>query len=273
MRFVGQSTKALTPAALNMDTPMTAYLDIDGIPIRYRVAGVGKPVLLLHGWGASIDSMGLIFDDLATQYSVCAFDFPGHGKSGLPPTAWGVSDYAALVLRLMDTLSLQRPHIIGHSHGGRVTIKLAVLHPERVDKIILVNSAGVRPPRPLKYYVRVLLAKIGTCLAKYCGTYGEQARSLIYAAVASRDYANAGPLRQTLVKIVQEDLTPILPQIQASTLLIWGEDDRDTPVSLARVMRDLIPHAELIILKHAGHFSYIDQYGKFRLMVRRFLRQ
>jgi pimeloyl-ACP methyl ester carboxylesterase len=75
------------------------------------------------------------------------------------------------------------------------------------------------------------------------------------------------------VKLVNEDLTPVLPHITAPTLLIWGEDDTETPVSCAMVMQKLIPHAELVVLKNAGHFSYLDQYGKFRLLVRKFLRQ
>lgn len=251
----------------------SAYLNIDGVNIRYQTAGMGEPVLLLHGWGCSIESLGVVFDDLAAHYAVFALDFPGHGESGLPPQAWGVSDYAESVLHLMDALHLQRPHIIAHSHGGRVTIKLASSHPDRVGRLILVNSAGVRSPRPPTYYVRVLLARLGQVLARHGGRWGKNVRDRIYRAVASSDYANAGPLRDTFVKIVNEDLTPLLPHVKAPTLLIWGEDDTDTPLSSAMVMQRLIPNAELVTLKHAGHFAYLDQYGKFRLMVRRFLRE
>jgi pimeloyl-ACP methyl ester carboxylesterase len=253
----------LTPAS---------YLNIDGINIRYKMAGMGEQVLLLHGWGGSLESMGVVFDDLATQYTVLALDFPGHGESGLPPTAWGVSDYAESVLHLMNILNLQRPHILAHSHGGRVTLKLASTYPDRVGKLILVDSAGVRPPRPLTYYGRVLLARLGKALARYGGRWGHTVRDRIYGAVASSDYANAGPLRETFVKLVREDLTPLLPGVKAPTLLVWGADDKDTPVSCARVMERLIPDARLVILQNAGHFSYLDQYGKFRLIVNRFLR-
>jgi pimeloyl-ACP methyl ester carboxylesterase len=249
-----------------------AYLDVDGIKIRCKTAGVGEQLLLLHGWGGSIDSMGLVFDDFARSYAVCALDLPGHGESGLPPTAWGVSDYATMVLRVMDVLGLRCPHIMAHSFGGWVTLKLAIAHPDRVGKLVLANSSGVRPPRPLKYYVRVLLAKIGKYLARHCGSWGESVRQRLYRAVASRDYAAAGPLRETFVKIVSEDITPMLPYVKSPTLLLWGADDKDTPVSSARVMERLIPNARLVILKNAGHFSYLDQYGQFRLFASRFLR-
>jgi pimeloyl-ACP methyl ester carboxylesterase len=250
----------------------SSYLNIDGIKIRYQTAGAGEQVVLLHGWGGSLESLGMVFADLATQYAVFAPDFPGHGESGLPPTAWGVSDYAESVLHLMNALDLQRPHILAHSHGGRVTLKLATAYPDRVGKLILVDSAGVRPPRPLAYYGRVLLAKLGKALARYGGRWGNTVRGRIYRAVASSDYTTAGPLRDTFVKLVREDLTPLLPGVKAPTLLIWGADDQDTPVSCARVMERLIPNAQLVILQNAGHFSYLDQYGRFRLIVSRFLR-
>ncbi len=250
-----------------------AYLEVDGIKLRYKLAGSGAPILLLHGWGGSIESMGLLFDDLARDHTVVAFDFPGHGESSLPPKAWGVAEYAESVRGVMDALQVHRPHIIAHSHGGRVTIKLATVHPDRVGKLVLVDSAGVRPPRSWRYYVRVLLAKGGKALAKYCGRIGAMARERIYRAIASTDYANAGPLRDTFVKLVNDDLTPLLSQVASPTLLIWGADDTETPLSSAKVMERLIPQARLVVLQNAGHFSYLDQYGKFRLIVRQFLRE
>jgi pimeloyl-ACP methyl ester carboxylesterase len=250
-----------------------AYLEIDGIKLRYKRAGSGAPLLLLHGWGGSIDSMRLIFDDFASDYTVVALDFPGHGESSLPPHAWGAADYGHCVLRVMDALRLQRPHIIAHSHGGRVTIQLATVHPGRVGKLVLVNSAGIRPPRSWRYYGRVGLAKTGKYLAKYCGRIGAVARERMYRAVASTDYANAGPLRETFVTLVNEDLTPILHQISSPTLLVWGADDAETPLASAKIMERLIPQARLVVFQHAGHFAYLDQYGKFRLLVRQFLKE
>ena len=257
----------------SVNGPTTAYLDIDGLKIRYRSAGAGDPVLLLHGWRGSIESMTPVFDEFVKHYAVVALDFPGHGESELPPRAWNVTDFMVMVLRLMDALHLDRPHIIAHSHGGRVTIKLAATHPDRVRKIVLVDSAGIRSSRPCKYYVRVSLAKIGKFLAAFGGRWGERMRQRLYASVASQDYAAAGPLRETFVKLVNADLTSELPAIQAPTLLVWGENDADTPLASAKIMHQLIPGAELVVLQHAGHFSYLDQFGKFRLIVGKFLRQ
>jgi pimeloyl-ACP methyl ester carboxylesterase len=273
MRSTGQSTKESTHLTWSTNHPGTAFLDVNGLKVRYKVAGVGEQVLLLHGWGGSIESMGLVFDDFASHYAVLTLDFPGHGESELPSTAWGVSDYAELVLGVMDALHVQRPHIVAHSFGGRVTIKLAGSNPDRVGKIILVNSAGIRPPRSMRYYLRLILAKTGKYLARHGGRWGETIRARIYTAIASRDYLNAGPLRDSFTKIVNEDLTPILSHIKSPTLLIWGENDKEVPISSATVMKNRIPQAELVIFKNAGHFAYIDQYSKFRLIVRKFLRE
>ncbi|MCX5906132.1 MAG: alpha/beta hydrolase [Deltaproteobacteria bacterium] len=251
----------------------STYVEIAGIKIRYKVGGAGKQILLLHGWGGSIESFELFFDRLAKFYEVFVLDLPGHGKSGLPPKAWSVSDYSNFVRQVMDTLKLTSPHIIAHSFGGRVAIKLAAAYPERVGKLILANSAGIRTQRSPKYYLRVFLAKMGKYLAKSCGQPGKMIRDRIYQVIESRDYANAGPLRETFIRVVNEDLRSVLPDIKSPTLLIWGEEDKETPVSSGRLMKRLIPIASLSILKNAGHFSYIDQSGKFYLIAEKFLRE
>jgi len=250
---------------------MEAFLEARSVRIRYRTEGHGEPVLLLHGWGANLDSFRQVFDDLATTYQVTAIDFPGHGGSGLPPTPWSVSDFTELTLDIMNQLHLDRPSIIAHSFGGRVSIKLAAAQPHRLNRLILVDAAGVPTPRSLKFKLKVAFAKIAKAVAPFLGPLGTALKARVYAAVQSKDYAAAGPLRETFVKVIREDLTPYLPKIQSPTLLIWGENDHDTPVSSAETMNRLIPNSDLVVLKDAGHFSYIDQFSLFRLRVRKFL--
>ena len=256
----------------SVNDPGVSYVEIDGLRVRYQAAGAGKPLLLLHGWGGSLASMTPVFDEFVKHYRVVAIDFPGHGESALPLRAWDVDDFVTLVRRLMDALHLDRPHVIAHSHGGRVALKLAARWPDCVGKLVVVNSAGVPPPRTWRYYLRVTIARLGKGLARVGGAWGERLRQQLYRAVASSDYLAAGPLRGTFVNLVKEDLTPVLSTIQAPTLLVWGEHDTETPVACATIMARHIPHAELVVLQRAGHFSYLDQFGKFRLIVGRFLR-
>jgi pimeloyl-ACP methyl ester carboxylesterase len=247
-------------------------LQIDGLTVRYQVSGQGPEVLLLHGWGGAIESFTPVLDDLRRSYTVTAFDLPGFGKSSLPPSAWGSADYAQLTLKVMDRLKLDRPHLIGHSFGGQVSIYLAATAPDRVGKLVLVCSAGIRTPPALATRLKRSAAGLGKWLGAHGGWIGERLRAEVYRRVQSQDYANAGPLRATLVKVINEDLTPLLSLIKSPTLLVWGEHDRDVPLAAAQTMARLIPGAQLVVFENAGHFAYLDQFERFRLLAGRFLR-
>jgi pimeloyl-ACP methyl ester carboxylesterase len=266
-----QASTSLDDAAMN---PWHQdVLQIDGLSVRSQVGGQGPHVLLLHGWGGAIESFAPVLDDLHRSYTVAAFDLPGFVKSGLPPTTWGSADYARLTLRIMDRLKLDRPHLIGHSFGGQVSIQLAASAPERVGKLVLVCSAGIRTRPALAIRLKRTAARLGKRLAGHGGWIGEKLRAAIYRQVQSQDYAMAGPLRPTLVRVITEDLTPLLPLIQSKTLLVWGAQDRDVPLAAAQVMARLIPAAQLVVFENASHFAYLDQFDRFRLLVGRFLRE
>jgi pimeloyl-ACP methyl ester carboxylesterase len=234
--------------------------------------GDGPAVLLLHGWGGTIESWAPVYEALRRAHTVYAFDLPGFGASGLPLNPWGSADYAQLILKAMDHLKLDTPHLIGHSFGGQVTIRLASTHPERVGKLVLVASAGMRRRPKLTTRLKRAAARLGRCVATYGGKMGEPLRDAIYRRVQSQDYARAGAMRPTLVKVVNEDVSRLLPQIQSPTLLVWGERDPDVPLAAGRTMERLIPQAQLVVFENAGHFPYLDQFDRFRLVVGRFLR-
>ena len=247
------------------------FLTVGGIRIRYASRGSGRPLLLLHGWGASLDTFDAMTADLGRFFHVTAFDFPGHGESDLPPSTWHVDDFVGLTLGLMAELEIDRPAVLGHSFGGRVAIKLAAAHPEAVERLILVDAAGVPPRRTVRRATRRAASRFATALGRRLGRPGQALRGAIVRRIASPDYLNAGPLRATFVAIVNEDLRPALAAIRCPTLLVWGESDDDTPPADAGTMEKLIPDAHLLVLKNAGHFSYLDQYGRFRLAIIPFL--
>ena len=245
--------------------------EINGLKTSYQVAGEGDVVFLLHGWGGEAASFQPVFDWLAQSHKVYALDLPGFGQSQIPPTAWNTSDYAQFVIAFLEKSGIPKAHFIGHSFGGRISIIVSAEYPEKVDKLILVDSAGIKPPRAARYYLRVGLAKIGKLLRR-CGKYGTFVADAMSARAGSKDYQNAGDMRATLVKVVNQDLRAFLPRITAPTLLIWGEDDNDTPVAFGQIMEKEIPDAGLVVLKEAGHFSYLDQFPQFRRIVASFLK-
>jgi len=210
--------------------------------------------------------------ELAKVRTVIALDLPGHGQSALPPAVWGTADFAAFLGKFADSLGLESFDLLGHSVGGRFGAFLAATQPQRIGKLILASASGIKPKRPLKYYFKVALAKTGKYSERYLGSFGAALKQRIYAKIASPDYRTAGELRSSFVKIVNEDIRADLTHVRAKTLLLWGRDDTDTPLSSAAIMQNVIPGAELVILENAGHYSFLDQPDKFLLHVKKFLR-
>jgi pimeloyl-ACP methyl ester carboxylesterase len=209
-----------------------------------------------------------------TQYRIIVPDLPGFGATEPPPRAWGVDDYSAWVVALLDRLGVASTHVIGHSNGGRIAITLAATRPERVDKLVLTDSAGIRPSHGVRYHWRVRTFKLLRAAA----------RSRLLPAVlrhaartradrrGSADYrAASGTVRGSMVRLVNADLRPQLPRLRAPTLLIWGDRDQETPPGDARTMERLIPDAGLVVLEGAGHFAYAEQPDRFCRIVDVFL--
>ncbi len=251
--------------------PDAQFIDVRGLRTRYLIRGSGPAVLVLHGWGASIEAVQPIVAGLAPVAAVHALDLPGFGQSEPPPRPWGVEDYQEFLAAFMDALGIERPTIVGHSNGGRIAIRMAATEPRRAARLVLVDSAGIRPKRTLRWYRRVGMAKLGKYAALWLGAPGERLRARIVGRVASTDYAAAGEMRPTLVRLVNSDLREYLPRISVPTLLVWGADDTDTPPSDGRLMEQLIPDAGLVVLEGAGHYSYIDQAARFARIVTHFI--
>ena len=247
---------------------------IDGLETYYQPEGQGDPIVLLHGWGVSSQSVAGVAACFAPASRVLSVDLPGFGWSQAPPSAWGTADYADHVRKLLDEIGVARAAFLGHSFGGRIAIHFASRHPHRVACLILVASAGVRPKRGPRYYARVATAKVLRRLPALPGleAVGSRLLSRWQAKVGSRDYLAAGRLRSTLVKVVNEDLTPILATVQAPTLLVWGDQDREVRRPAMDVMAGTIPRARLEVFPGAGHFPFQDEPEAFCRVATEFLR-
>ena len=236
------------------------FIDIDGLRAHYTDEGQGAPVLLLHGWGSSVDAFIGIRRALSDRFRVVALDFPGFGESEMIPEPWDVSRYVAFTLRFMENLGLKDPVLIGHSFGGRVIIKMVGSGLASADKIVLIDSAGVKHKRSLRAKIRIAAFKTVKWFLLLPGIRKVSADALEKARrhFGSADY-NSAPvvLRQTLVRVVNEDLCEYMPSISCPTLLIWGDQDKDTPLADAKIMESRIPDSGLCVIKGAGHFSFL----------------
>jgi pimeloyl-ACP methyl ester carboxylesterase len=243
--------------------------------VRRRAADAAPgdlPIVVLHGWGAHIESVAPILAALEGASELIALDLPGFGESDPPDQTWDVDSYARFMIQFLDELGVGRAHLVGHSHGGRVSIALAADEPERVGRLLLVDSAGLRPKRGWRYRRRVAVAKLGRLAAAVGGQPGRRLQERMRARVASRDYLEASEaMRGTFRAVIAADLSDRLPRIGAPTLLVWGDRDDDTPLWMGHRMEELIPDAGLVVLEGAGHYSYADSPGQFRAVARRFL--
>jgi pimeloyl-ACP methyl ester carboxylesterase len=248
----------------------TQTIEVGGHKTRVVEDGEGSPAVVLHGWGGRIESIAPVISCLRARFKVVAVDLPGFGESPPPSGAWGTGDYVAYVRDVLGHLGIGRAHFVGHSFGAKTSLYLAAVHPALVDKLVLVGSPALRTaPSPAARAKRVVSR--GARLAGKLGTPGKKVRDAVYARIGSRDYREAGPMRPVLVTVVNEDLSPLLPRIEASTLLVWGGNDDAVPVAHARAMEKLIPDAGLVLFEGAGHFAYLDEPQRFCRVVRHFL--
>lgn len=230
--------------------------------VNYKIAGSGPAILVLHGWGGSSDSWVAVQGILAKQgYKVISPDFPGFGKSKTPPKSWGVIDYAKWVNEFANLLNLKRFFILAHSFGGRVAVKFAINYPERLCGLILCDSAGIKPKPGLKTKIIFGLARIGNAIfsPRHLARLKDGARNLFYMFLRHRDYVKAnGIMKETIKRVLAEDLLPDISQIKAKTLIIWGGADRMVPVKYAYIFKEKIANSELQILPKVGHSPHLE---------------
>lgn len=243
-----------------------------GGKVRYVESGEGSPVIIMHGWGCNSSTMSLFERTAAEQHKVYNIDLPGFGGSDEPDGDWGVCEYTAMLEEFVSALGIVNPVILGHSFGGRIGILYSSRN--KVDKLVLVDAAGIKPRRSAKYYLKIYSFKLAkrVCPLIFGKNRGEKIIERMRLSRSSSDYASASPvMRRVLSKSVNQDLRRFMPSISAPTLLIWGELDTATPLSDAKIMNRLIPDSGLVVFPGAGHFSFVDNPYQSAAVVRRFI--
>ena len=236
---------------------------IDSIAVNYIDEGEGEIILLLHGWGANITLYSGIIKVLSQNHRVIAFDMPGFGKTTEPTKPWCVDDYVNFVMKFIASFGFTRFGIVAHSFGGRVFFKMNAREglPFAIEKAVLIDSAGILPKKSLGQKISLRCYKIGRTImsTKLLHFLYPDAVDNMRRRRGSADYNNATPtMRATLVKVVNEDLEPLMHLVKCPTLLIWGDRDTATPLSDAKRMEELIPDAGLVVCEGAGHFSFTE---------------
>lgn len=221
--------------------------------INYLDYGNGNlgTIVLMHGWGQNTEMMDMLGRPFASSFRIINIDLPGFGKTPEPSEAFSVSDYALVIHKLLKKLEVKNPILIGHSFGGRVAICYAAKY--GAEKAILLSSP-FRPGKKkasIKVKIYNFVKKI-----KFLKSFALYLRN----KWGSEDYKNASEItRGTLIKVVNEDLTKYAESIKCPVLLIYGELDKDVPITEARDLEKIIPDSGLVEYPGAHHYAYLEK--------------
>ena len=283
-------------------------VNIDGMRIYYRDEGShheDRPALvLLHGWGSNTELFDGIYRLASPQYRVIGPDFPGAGQSEEPAEPMDLDDYVSFVEKFLAAAAPEEQEMIflGHSHGGRVMIRLAARRARaaearepgenstdlastepvntisgsfRITSMILVDSAGIVPAKTGEQSRKTARYKRYKAILTKSGLTRlfPGALDALQKKFGSADYAAASPvMRQTMVRVVNTDLTDEMPSVKMPVLLIWGDADTATPIADGKRMEELMPEAGLAVIPGAGHFSFLDNPVLFGRILASFLK-
>lgn len=237
---------------------------IDNLRINYYQSPEFKTdgtLVFLPGWQAKAQVFKKIFDSVDNYVAI---DWPGFGESEQPASIWGLTEYADFLKKFLGKLKIINPVLVGHSFGGSVGIKY-VVNGGQAKKIILIDSAGIRRKSFKKfiYFVGAKVVKIFLWLP-VIRKYKQAIRKKFYQAIDSVDYVEAGEMSQIYQKIISNDLTDDLQKIKVKTVLIWGDQDKATPLADGLLMKKMIANSELFVIKDAGHFPFLEKEEEFK---------
>ncbi|MFH1610541.1 MAG: alpha/beta hydrolase [Patescibacteria group bacterium] len=217
--------------------------------------------VFLHGWQSSSLVFKNILDSLENYIAI---DLPGFGKSEKPDSNWGLNNYADFLYKFLEKLEITNPILIGHSFGGSIAIKFC-LNKHRVKKIFLIDSAGIRQ-KSIKTSLLKVISKIFKVFFYLPGLnlVKNKVRRKFYQKIDATDYIESGDMKAIYQRIIKEDLTQELKKIKSKVIIIWGAEDKETPLRDADLFNNFINNSELFIIKNAGHFPFLDQPEEFK---------
>ena len=234
-------------------------ITIDGVKTSYQIIGQGKPLLILHGWGSNYERWTKVAEQISQgvpggtgPFKVIVPDLPGFGKSDVLLTAWNMNNYIKWLEEFVKELNLKEFNLMGHSFGGALAVKLAINHPQNVQKLFLVSAASVRKRTTKKSALRNI-AKVVKKLS-FLPFYEIFRKAFYKFIIRKSDYPYVdGIMKETFKNVISEDLAQFTGFIKTPTIIIWGDKDKSTPVEDAYFMNQKIRNSKLEIIKGAGH--------------------
>ncbi len=230
-----------------------AQVAVDKIVFNYTEYGDGKltPALFLHGWGRNGTEWYQMARELSAQCNrkIFVVDLPGFGGSSLPKIK-DIFEYSELIYKFCKYMGITSVMLIGHSLGGRIGLVLATKYPKFVEKLILIDPAGVKPTS-IKRSAMNLISKIFAFVPR-------SIRSKVVSPLMDEDFRNSPTTGDLYRGVVKDDLRSALPQIKCKTWVIWGEKDKVLPLKLVDVYKKLLTYPTVRIIWGAGHDPHLS---------------
>lgn len=245
---------------------------VDGLVTSYQRSGKGKTLLFIHGWGDDGRTYKDLLEIFEKNYDCIALDLPGFGRSDPPKTPWTLDDYGAFLASFLKKIKVKTIYgVIGHSNGGGLAIRALSLKKISAKRLALLSSAGIRNKRTVKRLIIKIIAKIGRVLTFWLPKSGRQAlQNRLYGAIGS-DILIVPALRETFKLTVRQDIREDAAKLKLPTLLIYGDEDKATPVSDGQLLVSLISKSRFEMLM-GGHFIHHDQPDNVAKLIGGFLK-
>jgi pimeloyl-ACP methyl ester carboxylesterase len=253
----------------------------NGLEIAYERVGEGPPLIFVHGGAEDGRVWQPQLAALADEFTVVAWDEPGAGRSSDVPAGFGLAEYAHCLAALIEAIALGPAHVVGLSWGGTVVQELYRHHPELVATLILVDTYAGWKGSLAEEEVRARVEGVHQMLAApaeefdptYPGLFaGDPPAEFVPLLEQMAANVRRASLRTEVLVMAEADQRDLLPRIAVPTLLIWGEQDVRSPLSVARKFEQAIPDARLVVIPDCGHVSNLERPERFNEAVREFCR-
>jgi pimeloyl-ACP methyl ester carboxylesterase len=245
---------------------------VDQLATNYSDTGSGEVLLFLHGWQDNLQTFDTLVTYLPKTLRIVKLDLPGFGETETPATAWALDDYVSFVAAFCAKLEIQPDILIGHSFGGRITIKGISSGVLKAKKIVLIGSAGIAQRTTVRNFVLYLVSKIFGFLFSIppFSFWKVPLRKKFYKKIGS-DYLDTGSLKEIYMKVIAENLVENAQKLSLPTLLIWGRNDTQTPLSDGQRFESLILGSVLKVIDDAGHFVHREKPTEVAKLIQEFI--
>lgn len=245
---------------------------VNNLLTHYEVKGSGEPIVLLHGWGDSLQGLKDLQAELADSFKVISLDLPGFGATEAPSATWNLDSYAEHVGAFLTKIDVTPFAILGHSNGGAIAIRGLANGSLKSDKLILLAAAGIRTNQSAKKLLFKVVAKGGkVATAALPKSTQLKLRRKLYGAAGS-DLLVVEGMQETFKATVRQDVQADAAKLTLPTLLVFAENDLAVPLADGRRYKELIAGSKLEIIGGAGHFLHLEKPEKVLGLIRNFLK-